>query len=450
MKRFIYSALFLLAAQVPVQAQSEAGSIFLLISPSARAAGMGEAHVAVADDAYASFWNPAGLAFLEGSELAFMHVNWLPNLADDMYYDFFAFRTYFPNIGALGGHIIYLGLGEQIRMGETADDYLGTFSSYMLATSLSYSTLLSEKSSIGINAKISYQHLADIGAGAEKGKGSSTDFGFDIGYLKREFITQNLTMGLTIKNIGPKVSFIDPAQADPQPTNFTFGLNYKLFDNEYNKLNMVYDINKLLVASYPDMDWDGDGYVGGYDSDGKVTSKNAYYNKTGKKESAHTDPLYLAIFTSWVDDWLIGGDIDMSTAGNIPDGVIGGWNWVDKNGNGKIDVNEGEMEETAGDPGDANWGNYNEYGQKEVGSADKRSISDELGELVHNIGFEYWYSSYFALRFGYIYDKTGSISNPTLGIGLRYSNYGFDFGYTAGEVGHPLTNTMRFSLNMLF
>ena len=450
MKRFIYSALLLVAVQIPVQAQSEAGSIFLLISPSARAAGMGEAHVAVADDAYASFWNPAGLAFLEGSELAFMHVNWLPNLADDMYYDFFAFRRYFPNIGALGGHIIYLGLGEQIRMGETADDYLGTFSSYMVATSISYSTLLTEKSSIGINAKISYQHLADIGAGAEKGKGSSTDFGFDIGYLKQEFITQNLKMGLTIKNIGPKVSFIDPAQADPQPTNFTFGLNYKLFDNEYNKLNMVYDVNKLLVASYPDMDWDGDGYVGGYDSDGKVTSKNAYYNKKGKKESAHTDPLYLAIFTSWVDDWLIGGDIDMSTAGNIPDGIIGGWNWVDKNGNGKIEVNEGEMEETVGDPGNANWGDYNEYGQKEVGSADKRSISDELNELVHNIGFEYWYSSYFALRFGYIYDKTGSISNPTLGIGLRYSNYGFDFGYTAGEVGHPLTNTMRFSLNMLF
>ena len=148
MKRFIYSALLLVAVQIPVQAQSEAGSIFLLISPSARAAGMGEAHVAVADDAYASFWNPAGLAFLEGSELAFMHVNWLPNLADDMYYDFFAFRRYFPNIGALGGHIIYLGLGEQIRMGETADDYLGTFSSYMVATSISYSTLLTEKSSI--------------------------------------------------------------------------------------------------------------------------------------------------------------------------------------------------------------------------------------------------------------------------------------------------------------
>jgi len=70
----------------PIRPQSEAGAIFLLISPGARAGGMGEAQVAVADDAYATFWNPAGLAFLKGSEMALMHVNWLPNLADDMYY----------------------------------------------------------------------------------------------------------------------------------------------------------------------------------------------------------------------------------------------------------------------------------------------------------------------------------------------------------------------------
>ena len=77
--------LILLTSIGPLTAQSEAGAIFLLISPGARAGGMGEAHVAVANDVYASYWNPAGLAFLEGSELALMHVNWLPNLADDLY-----------------------------------------------------------------------------------------------------------------------------------------------------------------------------------------------------------------------------------------------------------------------------------------------------------------------------------------------------------------------------
>ena len=47
-----------------------------------------------------------------------------------------------------------------------------------------------------------------------------------------------------------------------------------------------------------------------------------------------------------------------------------------------------------------------------------------------------------------IYDREGNIMNPTFGAGIRFDKYGFDFGYTYGEPGHPLTNTMRFSLNM--
>lgn len=443
MKRFIVVSLTTIFVITSIGfAQSEAGSIFLLIAPSARAGGMGEAHTAVADDAYASYWNPAGLGFLEGTELALMHVNWLPNLADDMAYDFFAMRKSIPNIGTVGGHLIYLDLGTQKRTGEAAED-LGEFSSYMFAFNLSYSTKINENSAFGINAKVSYQHLADQGAGAEKGKGSSTDFGFDLGYMKKEFLFQNLTLGTTITNIGPKVWFIDRAQGDPQPTNFTLGFNYRVLNSEYNKLSVVWDINKLLVASYPDMDWDGDGLIGRYNEDGVYDEQKGIYNKDGKQETAHTDPLYLALFTSWVDDWFLGGDIDMAFAGNLADGVIGGWNWVDNNGNGKIDVDEGEMVESES-------GKYNEYGQKEVGSGDARSIKNELRQIVHNVGLEYWYANVFAIRLGYIYDYNGKLFNPTMGIGLRYGGYGFDFGYTFGEPGHPLENTMRFSLNWAF
>jgi len=49
-----------------VYAVSEAACLFLLISPGARAAGMGEAFVGLADDATAVYWNPAGLAFQQG------------------------------------------------------------------------------------------------------------------------------------------------------------------------------------------------------------------------------------------------------------------------------------------------------------------------------------------------------------------------------------------------
>ncbi|MCJ7802511.1 MAG: PorV/PorQ family protein, partial [Candidatus Marinimicrobia bacterium] len=165
MKRFIVASLITLLTITSFSfSQSEAGSIFLLIAPSARAGGMGEAHVGLADDAYASYWNPAGLGFLEGTELALMHVNWLPNLADDMAYDFFAMRRSIPNLGTVGGHLIYLNLGEQTRTNEIGQE-LGIFSSYMMAFNLSYSTKINEKSAFGLNAKVSYQHLTDQGAG---------------------------------------------------------------------------------------------------------------------------------------------------------------------------------------------------------------------------------------------------------------------------------------------
>ena len=153
MKRLGIILPLIITSVTPLYAQSEAGAIFILIAPGARAAGMGEAQVAVANDAYASYWNPAGLGFLDGQELAMMHVNWLPGLADDLYYEFFAYRKKYPNLGTVGGHLIFLNLGEQIRTGETGEE-LGTFTSYMYALSLSYGALISSNKSFGLNAKI--------------------------------------------------------------------------------------------------------------------------------------------------------------------------------------------------------------------------------------------------------------------------------------------------------
>ena len=454
MKRLaICSGLLLITLVNPVFSVGEAGAIFLLIAPGARAGGLGEAQVAVTNDAYASYWNPAGLGFLKGQELSLMYVpEWLPGFnLDDMYYSFAAYRKHYPYLGTIGGHIIFLSLGEQTRTDESAN-YLGTFSSYMAAFTISYSALLSDNRSFGLNAKVFHQQLTDLGAGAEKGKGYSTDFGFDIGYMHKEFLSQRLDLGLTITNIGPKVSFIDPAQADPQPTNFTLGFNYRLIDKQFNKLNVIYDVDKLLVGSYADMDWNGDGIIGGCDKEGHCEGIGEY-NSNGKQETAHTDPIYLGIFTSWVDDWLLGGDRDIP-ANNESDGKIGGYDWDDKNNDGVINIDQEEIIEAGINPddginfGDPDWGIYNKDGVKEVGNSKDRSLNDELKKLIHHFGLEYWYSKYFALRAGYYYDQEGKINNPTFGVGLRFAGYGFDFGFTSGEPGHPLTNTMRFSLNM--
>jgi hypothetical protein len=64
MPRVVLTAALLLASVGPLFAISEGGAIFLMIRPGARASGMGSAFCAVADDATATYFNPAGLAFL--------------------------------------------------------------------------------------------------------------------------------------------------------------------------------------------------------------------------------------------------------------------------------------------------------------------------------------------------------------------------------------------------
>ena len=66
------AALSLLAAAAPAGATKYAAE-FLKVPVGARAIGMGGAFVAVADDATASFWNPAGMVYLPYREVLFQH-----------------------------------------------------------------------------------------------------------------------------------------------------------------------------------------------------------------------------------------------------------------------------------------------------------------------------------------------------------------------------------------
>ena len=63
---------------------SVAGAASLQIPPSARFNGLGQSGVALADDATAAWWNPAGLGFMTGRTLGLMHSQLVPDLADDI------------------------------------------------------------------------------------------------------------------------------------------------------------------------------------------------------------------------------------------------------------------------------------------------------------------------------------------------------------------------------
>src|ERR1700761_5179973 len=58
---------------------------FLTISPDSRSGAMGDAGVALSPDVNANFWNPAKLAFIEGSDqVSLSYSPWLRNLVPDI------------------------------------------------------------------------------------------------------------------------------------------------------------------------------------------------------------------------------------------------------------------------------------------------------------------------------------------------------------------------------
>ncbi len=238
-------------------AQGEATVLFLMINPGARQGGMGETGVALADDANAIYWNPAGLAFQyeepevdRKGEATLMHVNWLPQFnLGDMYYDYAAGRYHIEGIGMVGFGIQYINYGESILTGEEGPEELGRFNSSEAAVSGSYALKVNDNLGLGVNLKYIYSRLSpiDVSVGAEKGKGIASSFAVDFGLLYKPGFAEKLRLGANISNIGPKISYVDFAQADPLPTNLRLGFAYHLVKSEFNTLTLAYDTNRLLV-----------------------------------------------------------------------------------------------------------------------------------------------------------------------------------------------------------
>jgi hypothetical protein len=255
MKKTIALLLILLLGTFAAEsyAVSEAGVLFLMISPGARAAGMGEAFVAIADDATAVYWNPAGLAFQTGREIVAMHTNWLPGFGSDLYYDFLAYRQNLEGVGVIAGNITYLNLGEQTHTDADGTE-LGKFNSHEFAVTVAVGAKISENMAVGLGLRYIRSSLSgdNIQVGSEKGSGKANAFAVDIGWLYKAGFLRGLSFGANLSNLGPKIAYIDAAQADPLPTNLRVGLAYKAVDTEFNRLSFALDFNKLLVVRHKD------------------------------------------------------------------------------------------------------------------------------------------------------------------------------------------------------
>ncbi len=248
--RTIFASIAVLVLLLPASLQAQvstAGVIFLTIEPGARNAGLGGAGVALGADAgaTASFYNPAALAFMPGSTISGTHNKALPELTDDMYYDFLGATHSIGRAGGLGANITYYSYGSQMRT-DGAGNELGTIESFDLAITTSYGVRLRPRLAVGGSFKIIYSRLSPVGAEAEKGDGIAYSFAIDAGVLFTDVLPR-VNIGIALQNVGPDIAYVDHDQADPLPQNLRIGTAWRAIDLPQHRLTLVYDMYKSLA-----------------------------------------------------------------------------------------------------------------------------------------------------------------------------------------------------------
>lgn len=243
----------------PLFAQSTSGAASLLITPGARADGMGRAFVALPTDATANWWNPAALALQEGRVVSLMHAQLVPDLADDVYYENIGYSMHLPGWGGVGLSFIYLGYGKSMATDEEGEE-LGYFTSYEISPQISIGTTLMDGLYAGTTLKYVRVSLAPEWAlrGVEGGgSGVGNTFGADLALLAQmkeliPGIPVPVNFGINVQNLGPKIAYIDEDQADPIGRNLKAGLGVQFINLPALTGLVSYDFNKSLVYSSED------------------------------------------------------------------------------------------------------------------------------------------------------------------------------------------------------
>ena len=169
-----------------ISAQGEAAVPFLLLAPDSRAGGIGESGSGLADNSAAIYWNPAGIAFLSGSEVSVTHSNWLPQFNLDLFYDYLTFRQYIEQInGSVTASITYMNFGEFQRTNSNGPEVVGTFRSFDAALTLGYATKLHNDWGFGLNFRLIHSRLSDKPTEQEQGEGVATSVSFDVAAMWR-------------------------------------------------------------------------------------------------------------------------------------------------------------------------------------------------------------------------------------------------------------------------
>lgn len=229
---------------------------FLMISPDARAGGMGDAGAASTPDVNSIHWNAAKLVFTERKMgVGISYTPWLRKLVPDINLAYVSFYTKPNTTSAIGASLRYFSLGNIDFTSENGEP-MGSYKPNEFAVDVAYSRKLGEEFSGGIALRYIHSSLTGgitVGGNATKaGNSVAADISFYYN-TNTELAGKDAVFaaGLAITNIGSKISYTDKGTKDFIPINLRLGPSLKLRLNEFNDLSFLVDFNKLLVPTPP-------------------------------------------------------------------------------------------------------------------------------------------------------------------------------------------------------
>ncbi|MBM3235759.1 PorV/PorQ family protein [Candidatus Poribacteria bacterium] len=214
---------------------------FLSLGGGTRAAALGDAFSAISGDVTAAFWNPSGLMGINKREATLSYTDYSKLFGDageGLYYALFAGAIPISDWGVVGTTLQVNGQGIIEVTADSPEvlrqENLGT----NWAWAVSYADEVAPNLLAGVSGKVIRQVLGPV---------SSTAYALDIG-TQYGFpdLPVPVVLGASIQNWGTRIQFKDENQSDPLPRAFKFGAALKIFEDKYNRFQLVGDATAFI------------------------------------------------------------------------------------------------------------------------------------------------------------------------------------------------------------
>ncbi|SYZ73274.1 conserved exported hypothetical protein [Candidatus Zixiibacteriota bacterium] len=258
-----------------------AGAQELRIPVGARGTALGGDLIADVSGVESMYYNPAGMANMEGTEALFSHQ---PYIAD-IKINFAGVATNIANFGTIGASAKVVSIGDMIETTEEFPDGTGrVYSPSLSVLSVSYAKSLTYNVAFGLTAKFLSERIFEV---------SATGVAFDVGFIYNPN-WHGVKLGMAIRNYGPQMRFngdgfnrtLDGRPVRPEgasfdlPSAFVLGMSYNFLNSGPN--------SAVVMGNFMSNNYSQDTWMGGaeYSYDGK------YFLRAGYNYSSQTSYIY--------------------------------------------------------------------------------------------------------------------------------------------------------------